>query len=77
MTTLEQKQLFEQIDILPVELKTKLIDRLLNSINKIDTSTENLWIKEINRRKLEIENGKISLIDGKEVFKKIQEKFNQ
>jgi hypothetical protein len=28
----------DEIDILPIDLKTKLVDKLLNSINKTDDS---------------------------------------
>ena len=76
MTTIQQKQLFDEIDILPIDLKTKLVDKLLNSINKTNDSIDELWVKEINRRRTEIEKGDVSLVDGKEVFKKIQQKFS-
>jgi hypothetical protein len=76
MTTIQQKQLFDEIDILPIDLKTKLVDKLLNSINKTDDSIDNLWVKEINKRRTEIEKGDISLVDGEEVFKKIQQRFS-
>jgi hypothetical protein len=35
---------------------------------------DNLWIKEINKRKIEIEKGDVSLVDGEEVFKKIEQR---
>jgi len=76
MTTIQQKQLFDEIDILPIDLKTKLVDKLLNSINKTDDLIDNLWIKEINKRRIEIEKGDVSLVDGEEVFKKIQQRFS-
>ena len=76
MTTIQEKELFEQIDILPIDLKTKLVDKLLNSINKTSDSIDNLWITEINKRRNEIEKGDVSLIDGEEVFKKIKQRFN-
>ena len=76
MTTIQQKQLFDEIDILPIDLKTKLVDKLLNSINKTDDSIDNLWVKEINKRRKEIEKGDVSLVDGEEVFKKIQQRFS-
>jgi len=76
MTTIQEKELFEQIDILPIDLKAKLVDKLLKSINKTSDSIDNLWIKEINKRRTEIEKGDVSLIDGEEVFKKIKQRFN-
>lgn len=55
--------------------KTKLVDRLLNSITPKNQSIDELWIKEANARKNEIENQTVSLIDGKEVFQKIFQKY--
>jgi len=75
MTTIQQKQLLDEIDILPLDLKTKLVDKILNSINQTSDSIDNLWIKEVNRRKQEIENGKATLINGEEVFQKIQQRL--
>ena len=71
MTALKQEQLFEEIDVLPIDLKTKTVDKILNSINPIDKSIDDLWIKEVNKRKVEIESSKVTLVSGDEVFKKI------
>ena len=75
MTALKQEQLFDEIDILPVDLKTKIVDKILNSINPIDKSIDDLWIKEVNRRKEEIESSKVALISGDDVFNKIAKRL--
>ena len=75
MTTIQQKQLFDEIDILPLDLKTKLVDKILNSINQTSDDIDNLWIEEINKRRQEIENGDVSLVKGKEVFQKIKQRL--
>jgi putative addiction module component (TIGR02574 family) len=71
MTALKQEQLFDEIDVLPIDLKTKIVDKILNSINPIDKSMDDLWIKEVNKRKDEIESSKVTLVSGDEVFRKI------
>ena len=71
MTVLKQEQLFDEIDLLPIDIKTKIVDKILNSINPIDKSIDDLWIKEVNKRKDEIESSKVTLVSGDEVFKKI------
>lgn len=76
MTALKQEQLFDEIDVLPIDLKTKIVDKILNSINPIDKSIDDLWIKEVNKRKVEIESSKVTLVSGDEVFKKIIMKFS-
>ena len=60
MTALKQEQLFDEIDVLPIDLKTKIVDKILSSINPIDKSIDDLWIKEVNKRKDEIESSKVT-----------------
>jgi len=35
-----------------------------------------LWVKEVNKRKNEIENNEVTLVNGDEVFKKISKRLN-
>ena len=75
MLALKQEQLFEEIDILPIDLKTKIVDKILASITPTNSAIDSLWIKEVNERKNEIETHQVSLIDGDEVFKKISQRI--
>ena len=76
MTITNQKELFEEIEVLPLDIKAKLVDKILSSLNSINKSVDDLWIQEALKRKEEIENGSIELISGEEVFKKIKQRFN-
>ena len=76
MLALKQKQLFDEIDILPIDLKTQIVDKILASITPTNASIDKLWIKEVNKRKKEIESHSVVLIDGDEVFQKIAKKLN-
>jgi len=76
MVALKQEQLFEEIDILPIDLKTKIVDKILASITPSNTTIDILWIKEVNNRKKEIETNQVILIDGDEIFKKISRRLN-
>ena len=75
MVALRQEQLFEEIDILPIDLKTKIVDKILNSINPIKKSIDDLWIEEVDKRKNDIECGNVKLISGDEVFSKIAQRL--
>ena len=75
MVALQQKQLFDEIDILPIDLKTKIVDKILNSISPINKSIDDLWIEEANKRKNEIESDNVTLVNGDEVFKKISQRL--
>jgi len=76
MLALKQEQLFDEIDILPIDLKTKLVDKILASITPLNSSIDALWIKEVNKRKTDIETNSVSLVDGDEVFKRISQRLN-
>ena len=76
MLALKQEQLFDEIDILPIDLKTEIVDKILASITPLNTSIDSLWIKEVNKRKTDIETNRVSLVDGDEVFKKISQRLN-
>jgi hypothetical protein len=76
MLALKQEQLFDEIDILPIDLKTEIVDKILASITPLNTSIDALWIKEVNKRKNDIETNSVSLIDGDEVFQKISQRLN-
>jgi ribulose-5-phosphate 4-epimerase/fuculose-1-phosphate aldolase len=70
-----QQKLFEEIDVLPINIKTELIDRVLTSINSIDKNTDDFWINESNKRIAEIESDSVNLVDGKKVFEKISNRL--
>ena len=76
MLALKQEQLFEEIDILPIDLKTKIVDKILSSITPADSAIDALWIKEVQKRKNEIESNSVDLVDGDEVFQKIAKRLN-
>ncbi|MEA1920123.1 MAG: addiction module protein [Campylobacterota bacterium] len=76
MLALKQEQLLDEIDILPIDLKTKIVDRILASITPTNSSIDALWIKEANKRKNEIESSSVTLVDGDEVFQKITQRLN-
>jgi len=62
---------------LPIELKTRLIDRLLNSIQPSQAEIDNLWAKEAERRVDEIKSGKVKTIPGDDVFKEIYNRISK
>ncbi len=71
MLALKQEQLFDEIDILPIDLKTKIVDKILASITPSNSEIDKLWIKEVSKRKEEIDSNSVTLVNGDEVFKKL------
>jgi putative addiction module component (TIGR02574 family) len=75
MVAIDTNQLFSEIELLPVDMKTKLIDKLLSSLNPAKRDTETLWKQEIDSRINAIENGDVSLVNAETVFQKIKDKY--
>lgn len=62
---------------LPVELRAKLIDKLLNSLNPAEAEIDRLWAVEAERRVAEIEAGTVEMVSGDVVFEKIRKRLVQ
>ena len=73
---LEEQKLFNEIESLPIDIKTKLIEKLLKSITPLNEDIDKAWIQEANKRKEEIEKNQVLLIDGKKVFEDISKRLN-
>jgi len=76
MLALNQEELFNEIELLPLDLKTKIVDKILASIMPLNNEIDKLWIQEANKRKQQIESNSVTLVDGDEVFKKISQRLN-
>lgn len=74
---MKENDIISLAEALPIEMKTKLIERLLQSINPSQKAIDELWAIEAERRIKEVENGNVKPIPGEEVFKKIQDRFGR
>lgn len=75
MLALNANRLLGEVDSLPVDLKMKLIEKLLHSLNPSKPNIDELWKNEIERRMEEIESGEADLVDGADVFQKIHKRL--
>ena len=57
---------------LPVEIRTQLVDKLLQSLNPARKEIDETWAEEAEKRVEEIRTGKVKTIPAKEVFKNIR-----
>ena len=67
--------LFDEAVSLPVEKRTLLVDKLLQSLNPIQNEIDKLWAEEAEKRAREIAEGSVKTIPGEEVFRKIRERI--
>ncbi len=70
-------ELMSMADSLPVDIKTQLIDKLLNSLNPTLKEIDELWKTEAEKRVEEIKNSKVKPLPGEEVFTEIRKKISE
>ena len=71
------KQLIDEAVSLPVEERAMVVDSLLRSLNQPESEIDRQWAKEAKRRLDELRSGRVDAIPGKEVFKKVWERFEK
>ncbi len=76
MTT-ETADIMERAEMLPIDMKLELIDRLLESISPIDPEIEEAWKVEAEKRIEEVRTGKVKTIPIEEVFAAIERDFGK
>jgi len=74
---IDTNRLFSEVESLPLDLKTKLIEKLLTSLNPVEKNVDKLWKEEIDIRVKSIEHGDVELISGESVFQKIKDRFDK
>jgi len=74
---LDANKLIAMAESLPIDLKTRLIESLLNSLHPSQTEIDALWAVEAEMRIEEIKSGKVQSIPGDEVFKSIRDRFSK
>ena len=77
MSVLNEKLLRDALS-LPLDLRTELVDKLLESLNvPLKEDIEQAWAEEAEGRLEEIDSGKVKTIPGDDVFKKIRDRHQK
>jgi len=74
---IDANELVSMAESLPIEIKTLLIDKLLNSLNPSKQDVDQLWAQEAEKRVAEIQEGKVATIPGEEVTEQIRKRFSK
>jgi putative addiction module component (TIGR02574 family) len=69
------KELISMVESLPVDIKTALVEKILDSLHPSQKEIDALWAKEAEKRVKEVKIGKVRTIAGNKIFREIQEKF--
>ncbi len=75
--TAQTMDIMERAEMLPIDMKLELVDRLLESISPSQKGIDELWQVEAERRIDEVESGKVDLIPGEEVFARIRNRVRK
>jgi len=76
MTT-KTNDIMSMVESLPIDIKTKLVEKILNSLHPSQKEIDALWAKEAEKRVTGIKTGKVKTIPGDEVFKEIRKRFHR
>ncbi len=69
-------KLLNDILSLPVDIRSKLIETLIESLNvPIQKDIDQLWKEEVEIRTKAINSGKITLVEGEEAISHIRERL--
>lgn len=74
---LKTEDLIKEAVSLPVELRARLVDELLKSLNPSQAEIDELWAAEAERRVDEIESGKVQPIPGEQVFRELRKRLGR
>jgi hypothetical protein len=68
------EQLAEQAMALPSELRARLADRLVESLDVAELGAiDNLWVAEAIRRRDQVRSGSVETIDGEDALRKVRD----
>ncbi len=64
--------------LLPADERARLVEKLRQSLNlPTEAEINRLWVEEAERRVSQIEEGKVELIPGEQVFARIRAKYQR
>ena len=68
-------ELIHEVESLPVEERTAVVDSLLRSLNPPDPEIDRKWAAVAKRRLEELRSGRVKPVPGEEVFARIRQRF--
>lgn len=62
---------------LPVEIRIRLVEKLLQSLNPTDHDIDEQWAVEAEKRVAQIEGGEVKTVSGDEVFERLLKRLKK
>ena len=75
MTT-KTDELMSMVESLPIDLKTKLLEKILNSLHPTQKTIDEIWAREAEERLKDIKAGEIDPIPAEDVIREVRKKYN-
>ena len=69
------EKVYKEILELPTNERVELADKLLSDLTLTDSSVDQAWLRESERRLKEFKNGKIKAIPGEKVLRNIHKRL--
>ena len=69
--------LLKIIEALPIDAKTALVEKILDSMHPLQNEIDEEWKKTAEERITELKTGNAQVFPGDEVFKEIKEKYGR
>ncbi len=73
----DENELWALAESLPFDMKARLVERLLLSMNALHPEVDAEWAEEVERRAQEIESGGVKTVPGSQVFREIRERLSK
>ena len=74
---MKNSDIVAMVESLPVEIKTALLKKILDSLNPSQEDIDKLWAKEAEKRLKAYKTGKTKAISGAEVFREASGKYRK
>lgn len=69
---MKTQELIAQINDLPIDQRAEIASQILQGLNAPDPEIEKAWMDEVDRRMAEVDSGKVKMIPGEEVMKRLK-----
>ena len=70
-------ELLSEIESLPIDMKTELIDKLISSIHPSQKEIDVLWAEEAEKRVDEIKSGRVQTIPGEQILSEVKKMLSK
>lgn len=72
---MQLNDIFKNVESLPIDIRLKLVDSILLSLNPKNSEIEDKWTETAEKRLAEITSGKVKTISMEQIIEKVRKKY--